>query len=50
MGILEETNATAVRTIDFGLAKVDDLCILEEFRSVKSGLDSQDCWRTVFHH
>ena len=47
MCIFEEADTFTVRSVDFGLSKVDDLLILEKFRSVESRFSSQNKRRTV---
>ena len=40
VGVLEETDTLAVRTIDFGLADVDDLGVLVEFGVIELGVQA----------
>ena len=47
MCIFEEADTFTVRSVYFGLSKVDDLLILEKFRSVESRFSSQNKRRTV---
>ena len=50
MGVLEETDTLAVRTIDFGLADVDDLGVLIEFGIVELGVQAQDYGGGFLHY